>query len=580
MKPSKLVLLFASLAIFVVPARAQVPQLINYQGRVAVGTTNFNGSGAFKFALVNAAATTTYWSNDGSSTAGAQPTAAVTLTVNNGVYSGLLGDTALANMTAIPNSVFSNADVRLRVWFNDGTNGSQLLTPDQRIAAVGYAMMAAGVPDGAITALKIAEGAVGSSQLAAGAVTSTRIANGAVGSSQLEAGAAAANLNSSGQSGVASGGIVMSATDNNAALSGAGYLRIGAVALGEAWSQRQSAAIAPRSRHGAVWTGSEMIVWGGYDGTALNTGARFSPGTNSWGTVNPTGAPAARYEHTAVWTGSELIVWGGQSNNISMSGGGRYNPATFVWATISTTGAPSARHNHTAVWTGSEMIIWGGYSSSTNASLNDGARYNPATNSWTAVTATGAPSARNQHTAVWTGSEMIIWGADFVGNTGGRYNPAGNSWTAISTTGAPSERNAHTAVWTGSGMIVWGGTAGALNLGDGGRYNPTSNSWTAVSTVGAPGQRYAHSAVWTGSEMIVWGGRDGTFLGDGGRYNPTSNTWITLAAAGAPERRYTHSGVWTGNEMIIFGGFTTPTGYLADTIGYTPGRAMVLYQRP
>ena len=38
---------------------AQVPQLINYQGRITVGTVNFNGTGAFKFALVNATGTTT-----------------------------------------------------------------------------------------------------------------------------------------------------------------------------------------------------------------------------------------------------------------------------------------------------------------------------------------------------------------------------------------------------------------------------------------------------------------------------------------------------------------------------------------
>jgi hypothetical protein len=56
--------------------RAQVPQLINYQGRVVVGTTNFDGSGQFKFALVNAAGTTTYWSNDGTSVNGSQPTKA------------------------------------------------------------------------------------------------------------------------------------------------------------------------------------------------------------------------------------------------------------------------------------------------------------------------------------------------------------------------------------------------------------------------------------------------------------------------------------------------------------------------
>src|SRR5881227_2903240 len=118
---------------------AQVPQLINYQGRVVVGTSNFNGSGQFRFALVNAAGTTTFWSNDGTSVNGSQPTNAVSLSVSSGLYSVLLGDTAITNMTAIPTSVFNNSDVRLRVWFNDGSTGSQQLTPDQRIAAVGYA---------------------------------------------------------------------------------------------------------------------------------------------------------------------------------------------------------------------------------------------------------------------------------------------------------------------------------------------------------------------------------------------------------------------------------------------------------
>ena len=161
--------IFAAIGIFVcltTTLHAQVPQLINYQGRVVVGTTNFNGSGQFKFALVNAAGTTTYWSNDGTSINGSQPTNAVALTVANGLYSVLLGDTTLPNMTvAIPSSVFNNSDVRLRVWFNDGVTGSQLLSPDQRIASVGYAAIAANVPDGAITTAKIANGAVTSAKI-------------------------------------------------------------------------------------------------------------------------------------------------------------------------------------------------------------------------------------------------------------------------------------------------------------------------------------------------------------------------------------------------------------------------------
>ena len=54
---------------------------------------------------------------------------------------------------------------------------------------------------------------------------------------------------------------------------------------------------------------------------------------------------------------------------------------------------------------------------------------------------------------------MIVWGGGASINTGGRYNPATDSWTATSTTNAPEGRYYHTAVWTGTTMIVWGGFA-------------------------------------------------------------------------------------------------------------------------
>jgi hypothetical protein len=180
------------------PASAQVPNLINYQGRVAVGNTNFNGPGAFKFALVNTNGSVTYWSNDGSSSAGSQPAAAVALTVTSGLYSVLLGDATIANMTAVPASVFSNGDVRLRVWFNDGTNGFQQLNPDQRLAPGGYlpdgAVSSGALAANAVTSAKIASGAVGSTQLGSGAVTASNIAAGAVGNTQIASGVDASKL--------------------------------------------------------------------------------------------------------------------------------------------------------------------------------------------------------------------------------------------------------------------------------------------------------------------------------------------------------------------------------------------------
>ncbi|MEP6809074.1 MAG: hypothetical protein ABI992_02435 [Chthoniobacterales bacterium] len=181
------------LAVIAWPANAQVPQIINYQGRVVVGTTNFDGTGQFRFALVNAAGTTTYWSNDGTSVNGSQPTNAVSLAVSKGLYAVLLGDTTVTNMTLVPASVFNNSDVRLRVWFNDGTTGSQLLTPDQRLASVGYAMTAGTVSDGAITSAKIANGAVGSSQIGTGAVGGAQLANFAVAANQIATGSITAD---------------------------------------------------------------------------------------------------------------------------------------------------------------------------------------------------------------------------------------------------------------------------------------------------------------------------------------------------------------------------------------------------
>ena len=81
--------------------------MVAYQGEVQVGGTPYTGNGYFKFAIVNAT-NTTYWSNDGTGTAGSAPTAAVQLAVNDGLFSVLLGDTTLGGMTqALTADVFN-----------------------------------------------------------------------------------------------------------------------------------------------------------------------------------------------------------------------------------------------------------------------------------------------------------------------------------------------------------------------------------------------------------------------------------------------------------------------------------------
>src|SRR4029077_7254050 len=88
------------------------------------------------------------------------------------------------------------------------------------------------------------------------------------------------------------------------------------------------------------------------------------------------------------------------------SGGG---PIENTWP--ATVGPPGGRAGHTAVWTGSEMIVWGGFENVfPYPSFNTGARYNPSTDNWVGTTTTDAPTGRYSHTAVWTGSAMIVWG--------------------------------------------------------------------------------------------------------------------------------------------------------------------------
>src|SRR6266542_4391950 len=195
-----------------------------------------------------------------------------------------------------------------------------------------------------------------------------------------------------------------------------------------------------------------------------------------------------------------------------------------TWAATTIISVPTARWRHTAVWTGSEMIVWGGYGGGNNE-LNTGGRYNPTVDAWTATSTTNAPFARISHTAVWTGSEVIVWGGYGCGgnctlNTGGKYNPGTDSWTATSIVNAPVARWYHRALWSGNQMIVWGGTNGTNYLHTGGKYNPSADTWTATGILNFPLGRIAHTAGWTGSEMIVWGGVDETFndTNTGGKY--------------------------------------------------------------
>lgn len=133
---------------------SNVPSTINHQGVVMVGGVRFTGTGQLRFAIMDVDTGLNLWTNDGTGIGSANPpTAAVSLTVTDGIYNVALGNASLTNMTAVSPSIFSNGKTALRIWFSDGVNGWQQLSPDHALSSVPYAFT---VADSAISTAKLA----------------------------------------------------------------------------------------------------------------------------------------------------------------------------------------------------------------------------------------------------------------------------------------------------------------------------------------------------------------------------------------------------------------------------------------
>ena len=342
----------------------------------------------------------------------------------------------------------------------------------------------------------------------------------------------------------------------------------------------------------AFWTGGQMIVWGGHDGgTCFEIGGRYRVSTDSWlATASPAGALQGICRAAMDWTGSEMLVWSGVTaggNTTPEPGGARYDPAADGWVAMSRLAEPQARMSAAEVWTGNEMVVWGGARAGRDL-IADGGRYAPATDGWLPISNVGAPSPRWLPSAVWTGTEMIVWGGfterwGGPANDGARYNPVTNTWTPMSGTGAPAARGGAVVVWTGREMLVWGGAMNAEltwgidgPLGDGAAYEPATDTWRPLPGAGAPSARLGHTGVWTGTTMIVWGGTTATAVpafDTGAIYDPATDAWTAVTTLGAPDGRRHHVAVWTGTEMIVWGGATAVGGVtvnLNDGARYRP----------
>ena len=307
-----------------------------------------------------------------------------------------------------------------------------------------------------------------------------------------------------------------------------------------------------------VWTGSEMIVTGidpGPDGTFADwseVAEAYSPRTNAWRQL-PAPPKTANYcKRDAVWTGTEMLVWGCKVT--------AYDPTTNQWRLL-----PDAPTRHGIVaWTGRELIGWGG--GCCGDVSDDGSAYNPVTNTWRRL-APAPVSGQQSPVGAWTGRELVVFNGHSPEGArvgGAAYNPRTDSWRRIpserrlsalrsrSTTETRSTWSAR--VRTPSSRSTPRTTAGGRCRGRSSA--PTVSSPPGLGTVSSrPARRRGHTSrlptswrsfsssplearqgaqgVWTGRELIVWGGLVPTpagastqpkYLVDGAAFSPPKYT--------------------------------------------------------
>jgi hypothetical protein len=260
-----------------------------------------------------------------------------------------------------------------------------------------------------------------------------------------------------------------------------------AAELGPGWTELPSP---PEVRSGAAtaWTGSQLLVWGGYvfggsgDKPSTDDGFLFDAASRTWRSLPPSPL-SGRSLAASAWTEREFLVWGGTDLNTypyeGFVDGAAFDPVTGRWRSLPP--APIDGRAPMSVWTGDELIVWG-TAVRVTPRPRDGAAYDPATNTWRRIA--DAPIELTDATAVWTGEEMIVFGAALDGNNhadtetavGVAYDPASDTWREL----PPSDFSpqAHSAAWPGSGeMIAWDYEQASA------AYDPGTDRWRTLDRV-------------------------------------------------------------------------------------------------
>ena len=332
------------------------------------------------------------------------------------------------------------------------------------------------------------------------------------------------------------------------------------------WTSLSPSPVDDRTSASVVWTGTELIVWGGEGESkadVLNTGAAFDPTTHTWRELPP--APiAGRSGHAAIWTGEEMVVCCG---GVDLPGPiAAYSPANS-WRLLQAQSELESIKYPAAVWTGERMIVAGGVA----LGSQDGAlQYDPAADRWYGITEHSPVTIERQPYAAWTGREVVVVPREYTDDPPAAFNPTTGRWRAFPDPPPSLAIDKPAAVWTGDELLLWGVSRDADPSGAhsavGARLNMDTGEWSPMADSplglvdwwdGAPG---SNSATWDAQRrrMIVYTGAIGRRLGEEAdenamtpvlAYYPVDDSWERLPSLPATYHHPTL--VMAGDQLIV-----------------------------
>ena len=334
-----------------------------------------------------------------------------------------------------------------------------------------------------------------------------------------------------------------------------------------AWQALPDAPITGRLGASAVWTGSEMIVWGGTarSGTIERgaEGALYDPATRIWHTIaaSPLGLEGGAGAGVA-WTGHEMVVWASNSPDGPV-GATAYDPSKDSWRRLPA-GPLGRREGYSSAWTGKELIIVGGSLGDTLAKPV-AAALDPKTGSWRLLPALDRITGLMPSPGVtWAGHEVFVMGSACAPHVPGAvttscsptllaYDPATDVLRKIGLTKAPIAPQQQLSLIGSSGSDLVFSTVGLANnrlfiV----RYATTAGSWSkkgAFAPFPVPAGAYTQT-VWLGDRFVAADGSSGLQI-----YSLDTDTWQTIAPGPSPlNSREGSAIVWTGTALIAWSG--------------------------